>query len=202
MRLVLLALALSACGAATAPVVTSEAHAEVGAAAPTFALTGVDGKTYDLAKQRGKTVVLEWYNPDCPFVKHAHGEGGALRTLGNDWTAKNVVWWAINSGAEGKQGHGQVRNEASLAEYGVTYPVLLDPTGATGTAYGAKTTPHMFVINPEGQIVYQGAIDNAPLGDSGGKAVVNYVDKALTEHLAGKAVVTASTKPYGCSVKY
>lgn len=196
-RLLALAL-LPACGLWAGPA----ADAVEAGAAPDFTLTGVDGATYHLADQRGKTVVLEWYNPDCPFVKAAHGEGGVLHDRGNQRAEAGVVWWAINSGAPGKQGHGAERNQASLAEYGIQYPVLLDPDGAVGKAYGATTTPHLFVIDPAGAIAYQGAVDNAPLGDSKGAEPVVYVDQALDAVLAGKAPPVAATRPYGCSVKY
>ncbi|MCB9681102.1 MAG: redoxin domain-containing protein [Alphaproteobacteria bacterium] len=198
----LAAVGAAACSlpAATAPV--AEASVTHGKAAPTFTLTGVDGKTYDLAAQKGKVVVLEWYNPDCPFVKYAHGDTGPLHDLGNTWAGKGVVWWAINSGAAGKQGAGQERNQASLGEYGIQYPVLLDADGAVGHLYAAKTTPQVVVIAPDGTVAYQGAVDNAPLGDSGGKPVSRWLDDAVSAVSAGTTPSPSVTQSYGCSVKY
>ncbi len=178
-----------------------QATAAVGQAAPAFTLTDTDGKTVKLADYAGKTVVLEWFNPDCPFVKYAHGDG-PLKDQAARWAKKGVVWLAINSGAPGKQGAGKDRNVEARKEYGMAYPVLLDENGATGKAYGAKTTPHMYVIDGKGNLVYIGALDNAPLGRVDGDTLVNYVDQALDAVLAGKKVATPQTKSYGCSVKY
>lgn len=176
--------------------------ATLGAPAPDFTLKDVEGREHTLSAHRGKIVVLEWYNPDCPFVKQAHEADGALRTLGNAQQDAGVVWLAINSGAPGKQGNGKERNRASADEYGIRYPVLIDESGDVGRAYGAATTPHMYVINEDGLLVYQGAIDNAPLGDSGGRTRQNFVARALEELAAGDDISTPSTKPWGCSVKY
>lgn len=176
--------------------------AELGQPAPDFTLTDLDGKTVKLSDYKGKVVVLEWFNPDCPFVKRNHGEG-SLKTMAKDVQAKGVVWLAINSGAAGKQGHGKATNEAGRDRYGMTSPILLDESGAVGRAYGAQTTPHMYVIDEAGVLVYRGAIDNAPDGDpSEGTVVRNYVAEALDDVLAKKPVRTREVEAYGCKVKY
>jgi len=175
-------------------------QATVGQPAPDFELPAVDGTTVKLSDLAGKTVVLEWFNPGCPFVKYAHGDEGPLA----DQAARHgddVVWLAINSGAPGKQGHGLDANKAATVLWKMNHPVLLDEPGEVGRLYGARTTPHMFVIDAEGKVVYGGAIDNAPMGRQSG-AVVNYVDRALSEIAAGSTITNAETKPYGCSVKY
>jgi peroxiredoxin len=173
--------------------------AAVGQKAPAFELTDTDGRTHSLADYAGKTVVLEWFNPDCPFVVYAHGKSGPLASQPARVMDADTVWLAINSGAPGKQGHGLDRNRAARTEYGMTYPVLLDDTGDVGRAYGARTTPHMFVIDPAGTLVYAGGLDDAPMGKGGS---TNYVDACVTELDAGRPVSTPSAKAYGCSVKY
>lgn len=165
---------------AGAPVATSEAKAwgcsvkyggndptgaaKIGEPAPAFTLTDLDGKQVTLAEFAGKTLVLEWFNPDCPFVKYAHGEGGPLRTMAKQ-RGDTVVWLAINSGAPGKQGAGVERNREAKTEYGIEHAILLDESGEVGRAYGATNTPHMFVIDPAGKLAYAGALDNAPMGE-------------------------------------
>jgi peroxiredoxin len=177
------------------------AAAQLGAPAPAFTLTATDGTTHSLSSYAGRTVVLEWFNPGCPYVQHAHGKGGVLDGLARRTGEKGVVWLAINSNVPGTQGHGAELNRDAASKWNMAHPVLLDETGATGKAYGATNTPHMFVIDPRGVLVYQGAIDNRPMGKGDG-AHVNYVEKALTDLDAGRPVATAETKPYGCSVKY
>ena len=194
--------ALSMMVPACSTVETPTADAAESQKAPDFSLTDLGGTTHRLADQKGKIVVLEWYNPDCPFVVQAHGEDGALRTLGDQWTSKGIVWWAINSGASGKQGTGIERNQSSKAEYAFNYPVLLDEPGTVGRLYDAKTTPHMVIIDASGHVAYDGALSNAPFGDAGGEPFVNHVDNALTSLLDGNAVKTRKTKPWGCGVKY
>lgn len=186
------------CASATA---ASTPAAEVGKPAPDFELTDLDGVKHKLSDHRGKTVVLEWFNPGCPFVKHTHGPGGSLETLAKDVAADGVVWFAINSGAPGKQGHGREVNAEAARAWSMAHPVLLDESGEVGRAYGAVTTPHMYIVDPEGVLRYEGAIDNAPMGKASGN-FVNHVTKALGELKAGKPVSTPRTKPYGCSVKY
>jgi peroxiredoxin len=201
MSLFALACAFALGGTAAGKEAAAPSGPTVGEAPPAFTLTDTDGKTVKLSDYAGKVVVLEWFNPDCPFVKYAHGEG-PLKAQGNNWAKKGVVWLAINSGAAGKQGAGKERNVEARKEYGMDYPVLLDENGATGKAYAAKTTPHMYVIDSKGKLVYMGAIDNAPLGKVDGDKLMNYVDLALEAVLAGKKVATSQTKSYGCSVKY
>jgi peroxiredoxin len=175
----------------------------LGAPAPAFSLPDLDGTTHTLAQYAGKTVVLEWFNPECPFVGHAHGPGGALATAARDATAQGIVWLAINSGAPGKQGTGRERNRDGAARFGLTHPILLDESGSTGKAYGAIKTPHVFVIDPKGVLVYRGGVDNAPMGEvNGGGARVDYLQAALADLAAGRPVATAEARPYGCSVKY
>ena len=188
-------------------VVTSSAHAApavVGKPAPDFALKDLDGKDVKLSSFKGKVVVLEWFNPGCPFVKKSHTVGSLVDTA-KKHTKNGVVWLAINSGAAGKQGADPKDNAAAVKTWSIEHPVLLDPTGATGKAYGATNTPHMFVIDSKGTLVYAGAIDNSPDGEGksaqGGK-LVNYVDAALEDIAAKRAVKTSTTKAYGCGVKY
>ncbi len=178
--------------------------AQVGKPAPDFTLTDLDGKTVKLGELKGKTVVLEWFNPECPFVKASHGVGSLVDTAKRH-TAKNVVWLAINSSAAGKQGSGADKNRAAAKTFGMEHPILLDETGKVGHSYGATNTPHLFVVDKTGALVYAGAIDNSPDGEkkspTGGK-LINYVDAALEDVAAGRPVKTPSTKAYGCSVKY
>ena len=184
--------------AATAP----GAQAEVGKPAPDFTLQDLDGKTVKLSDFKGKTVVLEWFNPECPFVKANHTKG-SLKGMAKRFTDKGIVWLAINSGAPGKQGHGAEVNKKGKETYGIDYPILLDENGDVGRMYGAKTTPHMYIVDPQGTLVYIGGIDNTPGSDPEPEdKVVNYVDVALGELAAGKPVTTKTTEPYGCSVKY
>jgi peroxiredoxin len=140
-----------------------EAEAKVGEPAPAFTLSNLEGEEVSLADFAGKVVVLEWFNPDCPFVKYAHGEG-PLATLAKEQSEAGVVWLAINSGAPGKQGADAERNEQAKAEWKIEHPILIDADGKVGHSYGAKTTPHMFIVDAEGKLVYAGSLDNAPLG--------------------------------------
>ncbi|MEC9373200.1 MAG: thioredoxin family protein [Planctomycetota bacterium] len=177
-------------------------HAEVGKAAPDFTLTDLNGKKHTLSTYTndGKVVVLEWFNPDCPFVVKHHKNNDTMKKTAAKYADKGVVWLAINSGAEGKQGAGMDRNMSAVSEFDIEYPVMLDMDGKVGRMYGAKTTPHMYVINTEGVLVYAGAIDNDNSASRLGS--VNYVAQALDQVLAGETVTEASTRPYGCSVKY
>ena len=188
-------------------VVSSSAHAApatVGKPAPDFTLKDLDGKDVKLSSFKGKTVVLEWFNPGCPYVKKSHSVGSLVSTAAKH-TKSGIVWLAINSGAPGKQGADPKQNADAVKTWSLAHPVLLDPTGATGKAYGATNTPHMFVIDTKGTLVYAGAIDNSPDGEGksaeGGK-LVNYVDAALADIAAKRAVKVSSTKAYGCGVKY
>jgi peroxiredoxin len=172
--------------------------------APDFTLKDLDGKAVKLADFKGKTVVLEWFNPECPYVKAAHGKGSLVDTAARQ-TKNGIVWLAVNSGAPGKQGHGVATNKEGVAKWKMSHPVLIDEDGKVGRAYGATNTPHMYVVNKDGRLVYRGAIDNSPDGEGdspeGGK-LVNYVDMALADLAAGRPVAIKETKAYGCSVKY
>ena len=190
--------------AATPAMAADAAHAEVGKPAPDFALKDLDGTEVRLSSFKGKTVVLEWFNPGCPFVDKSHTKGslqGAAKRHGKS----GVVWLAINSGAAGKQGHGIEVNREAAKKYGMEHPILLDESGEVGKKYGATNTPHMYVVDDKGTLVYRGAIDNSPDGEgespTGGK-LVSYVDEALSAVAAGKAPATTETKAYGCGVKY
>jgi cytochrome oxidase Cu insertion factor (SCO1/SenC/PrrC family) len=178
--------------------------ADLGQPAPDFKLTDLDGKEVSLASFKGKTVVLEWFNPECPFVKASHTKGSLVDTAKRA-QKKGIVWLSINSGAAGKQGTGVEKNKAGAKAFGMENPVLLDEAGTVGKAYGATNTPHVFVVDAKGVLVYRGAIDNSPDGEGAspkdGK-LVNYVDAALEDLANNRAVKTADTKAYGCSVKY
>lgn len=173
--------------------------AKIGEQAPAFTLTSTDGKEYKLSDLKGKIVVLEWFNPECPAIVQHHKAATTFNDLNKDFKDKDVVFMAINSGAKGKQGNGKELNTKLAKEYGIEYPILLDESGAIGKAYGAKTTPHCFIIDKDGNLVYNGAIDNGSFGKNGDK---NYVRDALNQVTKGETVTTAETKPYGCSVKY
>ncbi len=181
------------------------AHAAtVGAPAPDFALENVASGTVQLTQYRGKTVVLEWVNPECPYVRKHYGSANMQR-LQKDATARGVVWLAINST---RAGHAEYKAPAEMAGWmkqmnAAATATLLDPKGEAGKAYGARTTPHMYIVDPKGVLAYAGGIDDKRSTDPEDvKTAKNYVRAALDELLAGKAVSQASTQPYGCSVKY
>ena len=190
------ALAVIAAPASAAPV--------VGQPAPNFKLADANGKPVSLSQFRGRTVVLEWNNPDCPFVKKHYGSGNMQKAQAA--AAKDgVVWLSINSSAEGKQGHLDGAKAKSVITALKAQPTayLLDPNGVVGTAYGAKTTPHMFIINSKGTLVYAGGIDDKPTPNPADiEGARNHVLAALSELKAGKPVSVATSRPYGCSVKY
>jgi len=177
------------------------AKAQVGDAAPNFTLKDLDGTEHTLAAHKGKTVVLEWFNPGCPYVVAAY-DGGPLQTMVAQYQARDVVWLAINSGAPGKQGHGVEVNRKAKADWAMTQPILLDEDGVVGKAYGARTTPHMYVIDPEGVLVYAGALDNAPRNELPATGHVGFTRDAIEATLAGDAVRASKTQAWGCSVKY
>lgn len=182
----------------------SDAAAKAGKAAPAFTAADSSGKSVSLSDFKGKTVVLEWLNKGCPYVKKHYGSGNMQR-LQKEWTAKGVVWLSVVSSAEGKQGFvtGPEADADTEASGAAPTAVLLDPSGKVGRLYGAKTTPHMFVIDGGGVVRYAGAIDSDSSADPASVASAeNYVSGALAAVLAGKPVKKASTKPYGCSVKY
>ena len=176
----------------------------VGQPAPAFTLTDSDGKTHSLADFKGKTVVLEWTNHECPFVKKHYGAGNMQAQQG-EATSKEVVWLSINSGAPGMQGHVDgAKANAVRKEVGAKQSAyLLDASGEVGRAYGAKTTPHMYVIDGNGVLRYNGAIDSIASTDQADiPKATQYVKQALGELAAGKPVSVSTSKPYGCSVKY
>jgi peroxiredoxin len=174
---------------------------KIGEKALEFTLASYDGKEVSLSDYtrplgEGKIVVLEWFNYECPFVKY-HYEKATMADLAAKYKDKDVVWIAINSTKHLKP----EENKAWAEKYKLEYPILDDRSGAVGRAYGARTTPHMYIIDKEGKIVYSGAIDDSPMGRKK-EGAVNYVDKALSELLSGKAVSIPETEPYGCSIKY
>ena len=176
----------------------------VGTNAPDFSLTDSKGKTQSVSQYKGKYVVLEWFNPGCPFVQKHYGSGN-MQKLQEEFTAKGVTWLTIDSSAPGLEGNLTAEQaNAKMTEWKTKQTALvLDPDGKAGRSYGAKNTPHMFVINPQGKIVYEGAIDSkATANPSDIASSTNYVKVALEESMGGKTVSTANTKPYGCSVKY
>lgn len=179
------------------------AAVKTGAPAPDFTLETSSGSKASLSDYKGKTVVLEWFNHGCPFVKK-HYDGKDMQSLQADYVGKGVVWLTINSTNPKHQNF--LTREAALKqqeELGMKSTALLaDPDGKVGKLYGAKTTPHMYVIDPSGKLVYQGAIDDNSAMKADPKKAKNYVQAALDEVLAGKAVTKSQTKSYGCGVKY
>jgi peroxiredoxin len=177
---------------------------QVGSVAPDFSLTDAKGNPHSLSQYKGKYVVLEWFNPECPFVKKHYG-GGHMQNLQKEFTGKGVAWLTIDSNAPGTEGSLSADAAGKIMTSWKTRQtaLLLDPEGKAGRAYGAKNTPSMVIINPEGKIVYQGAIDSkATPNPADIPNSTNYVKVALDESLAGRPVTTSTTKPYGCSVKY
>jgi len=178
--------------------------ARVGKPAPAFTATDIDGKPVSLAALRGKHVVLEWHNKGCPFVIK-HYASGNLPALQAKWTKQGVVWLSIVSSAAGTEGSctpAEAREDIAATKAAVT-AMILDPGGKLGRLYGAKCTPHMFVVNPKGTLIYDGAIDDHASTDAEDiPASKNWVDQALTESLAGRKVSVSSTRPYGCGIKY
>jgi peroxiredoxin len=175
-----------------------------GTVAPDFTIVDTAGKPVKLADYRGKFVVLEWTNPECPFVRK-HYTSNNMQALQKEWGAKDVVWLAINST---NTSSGEYKTGAQMAGWmnsqgAAPKATLIDGSSVTGRAYGAKTTPHMYVIDPSGKLVYNGAIDDhRSTNPADAKTANNYVRAALTEATAGKPVTVASTTPYGCTVKY
>ena len=186
------------------PALGAQAEATVGESAPAFTLTDSKGTSHALSDFLGKTVVLEWTNAECPFVRK-HYDARAMQNLQAEATGDGVVWLTINSGAAGKQGHVTPEQaEAMIAKEGMNSTAyLLDTDGTVGQAYGATTTPEMFVINGNGILVYQGAIDDQPSANPASlEGAKNYVRAALADLKSGQDIQTKSTQPYGCGVKY
>jgi peroxiredoxin len=178
--------------------------ADVAGPAPEFTLTDSTGTARSLADFRGRVVVLEWFNYECPFVQKQYGSG-TMQRLQATYTDRDVVWLTIVSSAPGKQGHLSPEQARAVIREQDSHQtaLLLDPDGAVGRRYGAKTTPHLFIIGPEGLLRYTGAIDDRPSTDPADiPGATNYVQRALDEVLAGRTVSIPTTKPYGCSVKY
>lgn len=198
------ALSVSVTGSAVAAQ-SSAAKAKVGEKAPDFTLTDLQGeKEHTLSEytKEGKIVVLEWFAPDCPYViKHYRNtEKSTVNTLVNEYKDKDVVFLAINSSAADHPYGKSERNLERLEEWKINHPLLLDSSGVVGKAYGARTTPHMFIIDTDGVLRYAGALDNN--SSSRGIGETNYVRQALDEILAGETVTVSETRPYGCGVKY
>lgn len=180
------------------------AAADLNQPAPTFDAVGADGKPVKLSDFKGKTVVLEWTNHECPFVAK-HYDSGNMPTLQKDAAGKGVVWMQVLSSAPGKQGHvdGATAQKLNASRKAAPAFTVLDPDGKIGKMYGAQTTPHMFIVNAAGQLVYKGGIDSIPTAKKEDLAKAeNYVTAALAAIGTGKAVEKANTKPYGCSIKY
>jgi peroxiredoxin len=196
------ALALLAAGALACCAQSQEVR--VGTTAPEFKATDSHGNTEALDQFRGKYVVLEWHNQGCPYTRK-HYISGNMQALQKEWTAKGVAWFTVISSAPGQQGYVTPGEENAYVAKMHASPtaVLMDPEGKLGRLYDAKTTPQMFVIDPSGKLIYDGAIDSRATPDPDDiRGADNYVSDALTEAMAGKAVEAPYTRPYGCSVKY
>lgn len=182
----------------------SAVAATPGGAAPDFSIADTAGKPVKLSDFKGKFIVLEWTNPECPFVQK-HYVSQNMQALQKEWAAKDVVWLSINST---NQSSSEFKTPQQMSEWmkgkdAAQKATLIDATSAAGKAYAAKTTPHMFVIDPAGKVLYNGAIDDKRSANpADAKTAKNYVRAALTEATAGKPVTVASTTPYGCTVKY
>jgi AhpC/TSA family len=190
---------------AAAPVTADPgAQARIGAPAPNFTLTDSNGKAISLADFKGKTVVLEWTNHECPYVRKHYG-GNNMQTLQKKWTGQGIVWLTLISSQPGAQGfvHGLEANKLTEERGAAPTAVLLDPRGGVGRSYGAQVTPHMYVVTGDGTLVYMGGIDDKPttrLEDL--KTAKNFVDAALSEVLEGKVVSIKTSRAYGCTIKY
>jgi peroxiredoxin len=177
---------------------------KIGDLAPAFTAIDTHGKSVSLSDFRGRWVVLEWHNQGCPYVKK-HYDSGSMQKVQQEWTRRGVAWLSVISSAPGQQGHVTGPDADAYVKEKQAFPtaVLLDPAGTLGHLYDAKTTPHMFVINPQRVLIYDGAIDDRPSTDQADLAgATNYVSAALLEAMAGKPVTIPATRPYGCSIKY
>ena len=182
----------------------SAAHAapELGKPAPDFTLADQNGKPVKLSDAKGKFVVLEWFNKDCPFVRK-HYDSGNMQKLQSTYGKKGVMWYSIMSSRPGAEGHLSPKEAQTELSHMSANALLNDEKGVVGKLYGAKTTPHMFIVDKKGALIYMGGIDNAPSTDQEDvKTAKNFVSAALDESLAGKNVSVPSSRPYGCSVKY
>ena len=180
----------------------TEAAAKIGEKAPDFTLEDTNGESHTLSQYTadGKIVVLEWFNPTCPYVVRHHEKATTMKDLASDFEDKGVVWLAINSTNEGHPSFG--KDAEAIKKWKIDYPVLLDAPGKVGKMYGAKTTPHMYIIDTDGVLRYMGAIDNDARGRKSPSDTVNYVRQALEEIKAGETVSESETRAYGCGVKY
>jgi peroxiredoxin len=186
------------------PVSGNAQTARVNAPAPDFTATDSHGQSHSLDQYRGKYIVLEWHNQGCPFTRK-HYESGNMQNLQKEWTEKGVVWFTVISSAPGTQGYvtAPQENDYVARMHADPTAVLLDPDGKLGRLFNAKTTPDMFVIDPQGKLIYSGAIDNRPTTDTSDiQGADNYVNDALTAAMSGKPVANPYTRAYGCSVKY
>jgi hypothetical protein len=175
-----------------------------GTTAPDFKGTDSNGVQHSLSEYRGKYVVLEWANQGCPYDRK-HYLSGSIESQQRDWTAKGVIWLSVISSAPGEQGYVTPSEENTYLKtmHAAPTAALLDPTGTIGRLYEAKTTPHIFIIDPTGKLIYQGALDDKPTTEQEDlKGARNYLNEVLTDAMAGKPIPVASTRPYGCSVKY
>jgi peroxiredoxin len=198
---------LTTLAALTFALVATQAQAEpvVDQAAPAFSAKTADGKTIDLASFKGKTVVLEWTNHDCPFVKKHYDKSGNIPALQKEFTAKGITWLQVVSSAPGKQGYvdGAAAIKVNKDRNAVPTNTILDPEGTLAKLYGAQTSPHFFIINDKGVLVYKGGVDNVASNKPEDIAgATNYVRESLSAIAAGKKVPNPSTKPYGCSIKF
>ena len=203
-RTVLAATALAFAGLGGVAHAQGAAAPAVGQPAPAFSAKDADGKTVSLADYKGKTVVLEWTNDECPFVKKHYG-GQAMQGLQKKWTGKDVVWLTVISSPPGEQGFadGAKAKKLSADRGAVPSAVILDPKGDVGRAFKAQVTPHMYIVRGDGTLAYMGGIDDKPstkLEDL--KGAKNFVDAALTEISEGKPVSVPTSRPYGCTVKF
>jgi peroxiredoxin len=192
----LLCLVLPSLAGAQEPTNQAAQQARLGKLAPDFSLTDLNGKTHRLSDylKAKKVVVLEWFNPGCPSVKKAHNKG-IQTAIAKRYKDKGVVWLAINSGGPGKQGHGVAVNKAGAKRWSIGYPILPDEKGTVGRLYQAKVTPHLYVVDATGKLVYKGALDNRREPNT--PEYVGYVEQAVIAALEGKPVATSKTRPYG-----
>lgn len=189
---------------ALAPLAAQAAGLAPGDEAPVFSTTDIDGNSVDLDTLKGKTVVLEWTNHECPYVKKHYETGNMQKTQTIATSDEDIVWVTLISSAPGKQGYVDEATAKQLTTQRGAQPthVVLDPSGEIGKAYDAKTTPHMFVIDPEGKLAYMGAIDDQPTARGDTEGANNFVLAALVNMREGKAPNPPQTRPYGCGVKY
>lgn len=195
---------LTTCGVLVVTAGLCFSGVQVGQNAPDFSLKDTNGKTQKLSGYKGKYVVLEWYQPDCPFVRKHYGSGN-MQKLQKEYTTKGVVWLSIDSSAPGQEGNYDAAelNAFAARDGAARTALMIDSDGKIGHLYGAKTTPNMYIIDPSGKLIYQGAIDNKRSTDLADvNTATNYVKAALDAALSGKSVATTATAPYGCSVKY